>query len=53
MIDKQKLLSDFAKIFSATETSLNEGIGSRLIKICLSVSPHATDNVLSLCVKLN
>ena len=26
--DRPKLLSDFAKIFSATETSLNEGIGS-------------------------
>jgi non-heme chloroperoxidase len=28
--DRPKLLSDFAKIFSATETSLNEGIGSWL-----------------------
>ena len=42
MIDRPKLLSDIAKTFSTTGTSLNEGIGSRLIKICLSASPHAT-----------
>ena len=40
--DRPKLLSDFAKIFSATETSLNEGIGSWLNGICLSASSYAT-----------
>src|ERR1035437_242268 len=39
--DRPKLLSDFAKIFSATETSLNEGIGSWLNGICLSASSYA------------
>jgi pimeloyl-ACP methyl ester carboxylesterase len=39
--DRPKLLSDFAKIFSATENSLNEGIGSWLNGICLSASSHA------------
>jgi len=39
--DRPKLLSDFAKIFSATETSLNEGIGSWLNGIGLSASSHA------------
>ena len=33
--DRPKLLSDFAKIFSATETSLNEGIAMWLNSICL------------------
>lgn len=28
--DRPKLIADFAKILSATETSLNEGIGSWL-----------------------
>ncbi len=40
--DRPKLLSNFAKIFSATETSLNEGIGNWLNGICLSASSHAT-----------
>ena len=40
--DRPKLLSDFAKIFSATESSLNEGIGSWLNGICLSASSYAT-----------
>ena len=44
--DRPKLLSDFAKIFSATETSLNEGIGSWLNGICLSASSHATSQCL-------
>jgi len=39
--DRPKLLSDFAKIFSATETSLNEGIGNWLNGIGLSASSHA------------
>jgi len=44
--DRPKLLSNFAKIFSATETSLNEGIGSWLNGICLSASSHATAQCL-------
>jgi pimeloyl-ACP methyl ester carboxylesterase len=44
--DRPKLLSDFAKIFSATETSLNEGIGSWLYGICLSASSYATAQCL-------
>ncbi|PKP53199.1 MAG: alpha/beta hydrolase [Bacteroidetes bacterium HGW-Bacteroidetes-1] len=44
--DRPKLLTDFAKIFSATETSLNEGIGSWLNGICLSASSHATAECL-------
>jgi len=40
--DRPKLLSDFAKIFSATETSLNDGIGNWLNGICLSASSYAT-----------
>jgi len=44
--DRPKLLSDFAKIFSATETSLNEGIGRWLNGICLSASSHATAQCL-------
>ena len=44
--DRPKLLSDFAKIFSATESSLNEGIGSWLNGICLSASSHATAQCL-------
>ena len=39
--DRPKLLSNFAKIFSATETSLNEGIGFWLTGINLSASSHA------------
>jgi non-heme chloroperoxidase len=44
--DRPKLLSDFAKIFSASENSLNEGIGSWLNGICLSASSHATAQCL-------
>jgi pimeloyl-ACP methyl ester carboxylesterase len=44
--DRPKLLSDFAKIFSASETSLNEGIGSWLNGICLSASSYATAQCL-------
>ena len=44
--DRPKLLADFAKIFSATETSLNEGIGSWLNGIGLSASSHATAECL-------
>jgi len=39
--DRPKLLSNFAKIFSATETSLNEGIGVWLTGINLSASSYA------------
>lgn len=44
--DRPKLLSDFAKIFSATPTSLNEGIGSWLNGISLSASSNATAQCL-------
>jgi pimeloyl-ACP methyl ester carboxylesterase len=44
--DRPKLISDFSKIFSATETSLNEGIGSWLNLICLSASSYATGQCL-------
>ncbi|MCX6168429.1 MAG: alpha/beta hydrolase [Ignavibacteriales bacterium] len=44
--DRPKLLSNFAKIFSATETSLNDGIGSWLNGICLSASSYATAQCL-------
>jgi non-heme chloroperoxidase len=44
--DRPKLLSDFAKLFSATETSLNEGIGNWLNGICISASSHATAQCL-------
>jgi pimeloyl-ACP methyl ester carboxylesterase len=44
--DRPKLLSDFAKIFSASETSLNNGIGSWLYGICLSASSYATAQCL-------
>jgi pimeloyl-ACP methyl ester carboxylesterase len=44
--DRPKLLSDFAKIFSATETSLNEGVGNWLNGIGLSASSHATAECL-------
>lgn len=39
--DRPKLLSDFAMIFSATETSLNKGISSWLYGIGLSSSSYA------------
>jgi len=44
--DRPKLLSDFAKIFSATESSLSTGIGSWLNSICLSASSYATAQCL-------
>jgi pimeloyl-ACP methyl ester carboxylesterase len=44
--DRPKLLADFAKIFSATETSLNEGLGNWLNGIGLSASSHATAECL-------
>lgn len=44
--DRPKLLSNFAKIFSATETSLNEGIDSWLNGICISASSYATAQCL-------
>ena len=44
--DRPKLLSNFAKIFSATETSLNDGIGNWLNGIGLSASSHATAQCL-------
>jgi pimeloyl-ACP methyl ester carboxylesterase len=44
--DRPKLLSNFAKIFSATETSLNEGIANWLNGICLSASSYATAQCL-------
>ena len=44
--DRPKLLSNFAKIFSATETSLNEGIGVWLTGINLSASSYATAQCL-------
>jgi pimeloyl-ACP methyl ester carboxylesterase len=44
--DRPKLLYDFAKIFSATETSLNEGIALWLNGICLSASSYATAQCL-------
>lgn len=39
--DRPKLLSDFAKIFSATKTSLSKGIGDWLYGINLSASSYA------------
>jgi pimeloyl-ACP methyl ester carboxylesterase len=44
--DRPKLLSNFAKIFSATETSLNEGIGNWLNAINLSASSYAIGKCL-------
>ena len=44
--DRPKLLSDFAKIFSATPTSLNNGIGNWLNGISLSASSNATAQCL-------
>ncbi len=44
--DRPKLLLEFAKIFSATETSLNDGIGNWLNGICLSASSYATAQCL-------
>jgi len=44
--DRPKLLHDFAKIFSAKETALNEGIGNWLYGINLSASSYATAECL-------
>ncbi|MDP3399388.1 MAG: alpha/beta hydrolase [Bacteroidales bacterium] len=44
--DRPKLLSNFSKIFSATETSLNEGIVGWLNGIGLSASSYATAQCL-------
>jgi len=44
--DRPQLLSNFAKIFSATETSLSKGIGSWLNGIGLSASSYATAQCL-------
>lgn len=44
--DRPNLLSNFAKIFSATETALNEGIGGWLYGIGLSASSYATAQCL-------
>ena len=40
--DRPMLLANFAKIFSATQTSLNKGIGNWLNEIGLSASSYAT-----------
>jgi pimeloyl-ACP methyl ester carboxylesterase len=44
--DRPKLLSDFAKIFSATPAALSKGIGGWLNGIGLSASSHATAECL-------
>jgi pimeloyl-ACP methyl ester carboxylesterase len=44
--DRPELLASFAKIFSATETSLNAGIGAWLTAINLSASSYATAQCL-------
>jgi len=44
--DRPKLLANFGKIFSATETSLNEGIASWLNGINISASSYATAQCL-------
>jgi pimeloyl-ACP methyl ester carboxylesterase len=44
--DRPKLLANFAKIFSATETTLNEGIGVWLTGINLSASSYAAAQCL-------
>jgi pimeloyl-ACP methyl ester carboxylesterase len=44
--DRPKLLSDFGKIFSATEKSLNEGISNWLYGINISASSYATAQCL-------
>jgi len=45
-LDRPKLLSNFMNIFSATETSLNEGIRNWLNAIGLSASSHAMSECL-------
>lgn len=44
--DRPQLLADFAKIFSAEENSLNEGIANWLNEICMSASSYATSRCL-------
>lgn len=44
--DRPQLLANFAKIFSATETSLSKGIGEWLHAIGLSASSYATAQCL-------
>jgi pimeloyl-ACP methyl ester carboxylesterase len=44
--DRPRLLADFAKIFSAKPTSLNDGIGNWLNGICISASSYATAQCL-------
>jgi non-heme chloroperoxidase len=44
--DRPKLLAEFAKIFSASETSLNDGIGKWLRGIGLVATAHATGQCL-------
>ena len=44
--DRPMLLANFAKIFSATQTSLNKGIGNWLNEIGLSASSYATAQCL-------
>ena len=44
--DRPKLLAEFAKIFSANETSLNDGIGKWLNGIGLVATAHATGQCL-------
>ena len=44
--DRPMLLANFAKIFSATQTSLNKGIGNWLNGIGLSASSYATAQCL-------
>jgi len=44
--DRPKLLANFAKIFSATETALNKGIGGWLNGIGLSATSYATAQCL-------
>jgi len=45
-LDRPKLLANFGKIFSATETALNEGIANWLNGINISASSYATAQCL-------
>jgi len=45
-LDRPKLISNFAKIFSATEKSLNVGIRNWLYDMCMNASPYATTQTL-------
>ncbi|MFC0181959.1 alpha/beta fold hydrolase [Pseudarcicella hirudinis] len=44
--DRPKLLQNFGKIFGATETSINPGLGNWLGGINLEASPYATTQSL-------